>query len=1247
MRFYSLSLSSSGIRSCLYSSVIQRSPRGAGRRFHASRPGAVSCNTHCGARCMALVQSRALVARRTFSDGAGRAQCSAVTMDFLEEVFVALSLNLIPFGPQTMRVTAVYQALYTGWKTIVQTIVEITKQVDHQWSLHHSASSNDPRPGAFRNSVGWWKLWEAVLLSPESSLSSSMSLDSSTAGDPRLNPEIQRALSLHASPADDSDVFPSPLITCGPLPWYELLPLSSECEDRYSWTSTRCIESKEKKQKLSQTLERLRRLWQPILLHMNLEEEGKKDNVKKKCPSPSSGLSLLNTNVLSNKANDTTTQWGLQEETFDLAQRDIENFPRFCVRERYQSFSNFLRYHMHCAASIEALWEAQLASGGDLEPIPDKQIFEDLSRCLLHPFAYGGVLLSRDGIFVTRAACRRDAAASFANLYTTKKENVSAQKTITVSRRSSPSLSPPEPEMDEGDDELSLCDTPITTLPLQMCLSSLASLSRALQPADQRTGRREMSFLIRRCTSNRQVTCRPLFEMESLLECYVPPFVLFSPPPPPREEKIEPAAEPASFSSTKAASGANVFSPEMLVPIVPSYFIPLPALLPRLPAGYTETHVKELFGKMVKHVEMVYLPPMPMKAPQTGETVHNGGYLRLHEGFKEMKERVVDFFGPSQRVCALTAHTARDYSPYRPDPTMAQCFRTLFFNSCGVRNDWIKLRAVIERAPAHVTRALLPLEASHTLLFFAQLQQYFQFSLDSTGGMIRLAGHPVLETAGAPGAPVTKLGRHNTPTPIALSEVTRLLEKHGCVYVEDLERCRTIEEETLGSHTDRVVAGEGSALEKRRQQSCALLRHLLGIDEVEMELTEAMYEQEGKHPSKRQLHISSSEAPRYYLSDRTKREIMLYYGTLRKFLACHHGNVFSLRLAPLAADGAPAESPSVGERRGFACTRGLSEADYVQQIPAEALESPSGHLLSSSQLMVEPWSTFEERRAPLQGRLLASGGHLDGSMDMGDAPSASSSRVLSSAAVAALTLEEQLEYAMTNRDRRKVQKLRRQIAHRNDPESAFSDPDVLFEAFCRYLPPTRPVSLRVLLRLLPTSITDFLPASVVPWLRKHEKEGKLQVFEYKYRHHLYLLRPGLPLPDGALRKTFTDEELVRIIAGDIQQRDPRPSRMAALYGSLPLGAKDIIRTRYRTLQTFLTMYPQYFLVIAESKSERNSLVRVIKDPCQLGMASADVIVEKELSSMSEEDLRKEEEKEQEALRKDLPDELKDSMRWSS
>ncbi|KEG09133.1 hypothetical protein DQ04_05751020 [Trypanosoma grayi] len=192
------------------------------------------------------------------------------------------------------------------------------------------------------------------------------------------------------------------------------------------------------------------------------------------------------------------------------------------------------------------------------------------------------------------------------------------------------------------------------------------------------------------------------------------------------------------------------------------------------------------------------------------------------------------------------------------------------------------------------------------------------------------------------------------------------------------------------------------------------------------------------------------------------------------------------------------------------------------------------------------------------------------------------------------TLEDKLEEALVKRDRRTAQKLRRRIALEKDPDNPYADREVLLDAILRYVPQKRSISLNFLLKSLPPSLSDFLPSRPVTMFQQAPE--KVRLFEYRYRHRLHLIRPGVPLPPGVLRQHYTEQELLFLCAAELQQQ-PRTS--VDLYGRLPYGAKEVVRLQFKGLLELLQPYPQYFTVVFKDAlrvDTRSALVTLLQMP---------------------------------------------------
>nr|CCC91513.1 conserved hypothetical protein [Trypanosoma congolense IL3000] len=192
------------------------------------------------------------------------------------------------------------------------------------------------------------------------------------------------------------------------------------------------------------------------------------------------------------------------------------------------------------------------------------------------------------------------------------------------------------------------------------------------------------------------------------------------------------------------------------------------------------------------------------------------------------------------------------------------------------------------------------------------------------------------------------------------------------------------------------------------------------------------------------------------------------------------------------------------------------------------------------------------------------------------------------------TLVDKLEDALLKKDRRTAQKLRRRIALEQNPDSPYMDREVLLDAILRYIPRKRSISLSFLLKSLPHSLTDFLPHRPVSLFQQFPE--KVRIFEYRYRNRLHIIRPGVPLPSGVLRETYTEQELLFLCAAEVQQQ---PRFAVDVYGRLPYGAKEVIRLQYKGMLELLRPYPQYFTVIFQDAirlDTRRALISLIQMP---------------------------------------------------
>lgn len=252
-------------------------------------------------------------------------------------------------------------------------------------------------------------------------------------------------------------------------------------------------------------------------------------------------------------------------------------------------------------------------------------------------------------------------------------------------------------------------------------------------------------------------------------------------------EPAPPAALPVA--ATRRHGAATSFSPSALAAILPTYFVPVVALLKQLPPGYTLEHVRRVFGETMA-LEMVELA--------------NEAYVRFYggkdgEGFTQGERTACVGVDEDAQASANGGNNGGDFNDnddgeptapgasalgtrsgeavhqyiaaHEPGPYLFYSFLPRFPRPF----QWIPLHAVVEHAPPAVKAALLPLCQRSTLLYFAQQQHRMQFTAQKDGAVC--LSFP----------PVRSLRAETTPLPRELAEVQRLLQTRGFVYASEME----------------------------------------------------------------------------------------------------------------------------------------------------------------------------------------------------------------------------------------------------------------------------------------------------------------------------------------------------------------------------------------------------------------------------------------------------------------------------
>ncbi|KAG5509421.1 hypothetical protein JKF63_06731 [Porcisia hertigi] len=796
-----------------------------------------------------------------------------------------------------------------------------------------------------------------------------------------------------------------------------------------------------------------------------------------------------------------------------------------------------------------------------------------------------GIYVSFDNLYVTVASSAEEAGRTFSTLYAplTPEERAQLDKNLAnmeCTAAQGPTNAGGAVGTASGFSYVDLCCPPRVTHRVASRTSVLSKNREKLAEIERRLSVVKTAFS---SPSARECPCST--------DAYLPYFgETFEPPPPPA----------MTTAGTRYHSAPTSFSPLMLAGMLSTHFVPVEALLKQLPYGYTVEHIRRVFGETMtlEVVELAKVTYVRFHGGKDGEgftperstarvAIDCDARAAANDGDKDD-----ELCGDDVKSAAPdTAPGAADgqinevrqcIAAYEPDPYLFYSFLPRFSRPY----QWMSLYDVVEHASPTLKTALLPFSQHSTLMYFAQQQHRVQFSAQH-GGAVCLCFPPV-----------RSLRAETTPLPRELAEVKRFLQTRGLVFVSEME----------AGLADRI-------------------------------------------------------------SDSAKRRIIAYFGTLRRFLY-QHEHVFRLSVVSAASrrssvdavasslsatphSSAPLLVHAVAQER---------EQDRPREVLAASVESSAlgkacsptltpppmvpTHRGAGFAVEVVPLSTDMEFDAPSS---MAMPGMGAGELDPNGFPcwlaSADLAVMCEEHAIShersSLSPEERLELASTKRNRSTGQRIRRRMAVAANPNSPYTNPEVLLDTMLRYLPPTRHIGLRSLLQALPPAITDFLPVDPVRLFRN--APAKVQLFEFRVRNNLRVMRPGLPLPDGRLRSTYTVDELLHMLATDLPQGRSRTS--IDLFSRLPYGARETIRLQHHHLIDLVEQYPQYFIVVypdAESVKKHLARIQLIQRPPLATTLSDDEwdagrtnILEEELHAVSRQDY--------DTLMADLPLSLRETL----
>lgn len=196
-----------------------------------------------------------------------------------------------------------------------------------------------------------------------------------------------------------------------------------------------------------------------------------------------------------------------------------------------------------------------------------------------------------------------------------------------------------------------------------------------------------------------------------------------------------------------------------------------------------------------------------------------------------------------------------------------------------------------------------------------------------------------------------------------------------------------------------------------------------------------------------------------------------------------------------------------------------------------------------------------------------------------------------------LPLEEQLEIAIRERDKKRIRVLRRKIVTHANADNPLFNPENLAKEVYNYIPRKGHIPVKQLFkRVLPPELLDFMPNSFGKFFKNFPHY--FQIFEFGSSTNWVVSRAGTPLPSGAIRRDFTEDDCVSILAELLQARGAKSVSFVSLH--LPEGVRECVKKSHGSIVTFALRHKEYFSIINTIDSGRNKesacLINLIKMP---------------------------------------------------
>jgi hypothetical protein len=184
----------------------------------------------------------------------------------------------------------------------------------------------------------------------------------------------------------------------------------------------------------------------------------------------------------------------------------------------------------------------------------------------------------------------------------------------------------------------------------------------------------------------------------------------------------------------------------------------------------------------------------------------------------------------------------------------------------------------------------------------------------------------------------------------------------------------------------------------------------------------------------------------------------------------------------------------------------------------------------------------------------------------------------------ALPLAEQLEIALKDRNKKRIRSIRRQMALSENADHPLLNPENLAKEVFNYVPKKGHIPVKQLFkRVLPVELLNFMPQSFGKFFKNYPQY--FQLYEFGTSTNWVVSRSGTPIPPGAIRKEFTEDDCVSILAELLQARGAKSVSFLSLH--LPDGVREYIKKFHGSMITFALRHKEYFALVHTIDSGNN------------------------------------------------------------